>query len=163
MVGGQFIKSYLQNNWQTGRTGRNVDVPQPVFILEKDEVQERIRTNDVAHIVDGGTQDIKPVGIGWNSNRIETRMKIDLRTAKKTGSDVDGRIRMFGERDNSNVAESYGGLVGEIFKLMLEIRKGTKEYDLVVPPLIDDISGMAPKNMYRAIVSVRLKQLASLI
>jgi len=73
------------------------------------------------------------------------------------------RDLVFGVRDDNNDDEDYGGLVGEVERILDEIRKGDKEFDRVLSPEVQDVSNLADAGTWRGEVECSLDILAEVI
>ena len=152
----QFIKNLLENNWTASASGRPNDVPQPEIVLEKTQVQNRLRNSDTIHVVTGGPESFDFQGFGAAAERADRLVTCDIRTAKR--GDTPGLIRMVGERDANNDRPRWGGLIGETRRIINTKRRGHKEFDRIhaeeATPVLED----GGKNYYRAAVQVRLEE-----
>lgn len=175
----QAIRMLLDSEWTSSIEGRVNDVPKPLLVEEKKNLKDDLRTQDVAHVGDGGPVESTPMGFGWTHERIDATVVVQLRSADRDGDvATDGRHRMFGERFSATVsgssgvgetlvgdhseAERYGGLVGETERLMKAHRKGFAEFDIVADGLrVEDESTLAGPGYYRADVYVPLANVAS--
>lgn len=170
----QAIEALLETNWQASITGRHHDVPAPEFVQEQDEMQKRLRTQDVAHVIDGGDEEHTPLGFGWTHETIDAVVTVQLRSADRRieGTPVDSRIRTFGYRNTTGEvdqygldpleAERWGGLAGETKRLILANRKGFAEFDIVGDQLrVQDQSDLAGTGYHRADVQIPLTNIAS--
>lgn len=166
----QAIENLLQANWTSSISGRPLDVPKPDFSKEKEEAQERLRTKDVARVVDGGDEDHTPLGFGWTHENIEWVVTVELRTADRRVNDqqVEGRYRLYGERGAGSLGDNesgrWPGLAGETQRIIFDNRKGFAEFDIVGHELrVQDQSDKTGVGHYRADVYIPLKNLASSI
>ena len=142
-------------------TGRSTDVPQPTFIEEKSELKERLRTQDLAHVADGGDQDREYLGFGQTHEGVDTMVVVELRTADRRENDtaVSGRHRLFGERsDAMTPADRHAGLVGETLRILAAYRKDFAEFDRIERGPVRDQSDLTGVGHYRADVVIGLVQ-----
>lgn len=169
----QAIEALLEQHWQPAITGRYHDVPEPTFVREQEEMKQSLRTQDVAHVVDGGAEEHTPLGFGWTHETVDDTVVVQLRSADRRINDapVDGRIRTFGYRNTTDAVdehglepleeERWGGLAGETKRILLAHRKGVAEYDIVADGLrVEDQSDLAGPGYYRADVQVPLTETA---
>lgn len=156
MTGVQYVEYILDNDWEPSVAGRVHNVPKPDISREKEDSTSRIATSDRLVVQDGGTMPHKPASVGYLSETKTTRVSISVRTEHS-------RERFEGARDANNDAEDWGGLYGEVKRILQERRKGHKEYDIVVSADWNDISGNFPKNYWRGSWEVKLEEVASLI
>lgn len=172
----QAVEALLEQNWVPSISGRYHDVPKPQFVREKDDVMKTLRHTDVAYVRDAGDEDHTPQGFGWTHENVEWVVAVELRSLDRTenGSSVNGRTRTFGYRNTDATAdangldpleaERWGGLTGEVKRILRENRKGVAEFDLVGDGLrVNDQSDMGGSNYYRADVVIPLTNLADSI
>lgn len=168
MTAVQIIKYLIESNWQEARTGRALDVPEPEIHLENDEQKVDLSRHDEVMVKDGGPVDHTPLGVGYNYEREELTMSVDLKTADRRvqGDKIDGRVRLFGFVNNGNEiqhgippgeSEDYGGISGEVKKILRDNRGGQDRFDDIFVDSVDDISDTVAVNKYRAVVNVRLR------
>lgn len=179
MTAVQYVEWLLDQQWTPAVTGRVFDVPKPSLGVQKEDVKKRLRTDDVAEIVDGGTTSYEPAGLGWGAENATARVSIELRTTNKRGNDNlppvehPGRRRLLGYRNIGDAtddhglgpgeSERYGGLVGETKRILDGARRGDQEYDLVVGYEFNDISDRVGQNNFLGVFEVRLETKASQI
>jgi len=161
----QAAEALLEEEWTETISGRARDVPKPEIVVEKEVTKDRLQTQDSARIIDGGDTAIDPRGFGWTHERIEPQITIELRTADRrvAGEKIDGRIRLFGERDGLSEPDRHVGLAGETKRILDSVRKGFAEFDLVVTSPLRDMSSNEGTNIYRADVDLAFIQHASSI
>ena len=159
----QAIESLLTTEWEPSVTGRTNDVPEPEYTLQKEDIKKRLRTSDVARIVDGGNVEYEQKGFGATHQGERSVVTIELRTADRgaQGSKVNGRVRLYGEREGLNPPERHGGLVGETVRILKKHRGGFAEYDRLEYGPVRDQSDMVGGGYYRADVDVVLLTHAS--
>lgn len=159
----QLIESLLDTDWEVSVTGRTNDVPKPEIVAEKAIQQADLKTTDYAKVMDGGDVEMDPLGFGFTHKRVSATVTVQLRTMDRRldGARIDGRVRMFGERDGLNEPERHGGLVGETVRILDGRRKGLAEFGLLVAGPVRDLSGQFGKQYYRADVDVALLDPAS--
>lgn len=161
MTAVQYVKNLLENNWESAVSGREKDVPKPEIYLESAENLRRVNLDqsDVVFVRDGGTTQYTPKSFGWAQEEYSSPVTIDARTTGEAGS-VPGRERLWGYRGvgnlSANEAERYGGLQGEIKRILDEVRKGDQEYDLVLATAQNDLSGEMGGQVWRALTEVSL-------
>lgn len=161
MTAVQYVEHLLENNWEPSITGRVEDVPQPGIYRESAESLRRMNpdTEDVLLIRDGGITQIEPQSFGWVEERLVSRVTIDARTTGEAGS-VPGRERLWGYRGVGNLdpneAERYGGLQGEVKRILDEVRKGDEEFDLVIADEQNDLSAEMGGQIWRGTTEVTL-------
>lgn len=163
----QYVKRKLERDWAEDIRGRVVNVPKPTFRFEKEDEQERLQYNDVAVIIDGGIQEIEPADVHYDSETIITLVNVRLKTADRNRPRISqaigspGRVRMFGYRDEETLeSERLGGLTGETRRIFQTVRRGSKEFDLITTPEVNDVSNQTGKNHYQAVVTGRFRQIA---
>ncbi|MFB6189335.1 MAG: hypothetical protein ABEI57_05580 [Halapricum sp.] len=161
----QLVKAVLEDNWAKSIDGRWNDVPKPEIVFEKNIAQGDLKTTDYLKIQDGGDYTFEPQGFGWTHEHVEGVVTISARSVDRRvdGTKVDGRVRVFGEREESPPysAERHGGLVGETVRVLKAYRDGVAEWDRVEYGPIRDNSDMGGSNYYRADTDVVLINNAS--
>lgn len=166
----QAAAQLLEEHWEPSIQGRTNDVPKPEITIGGEVSQSDLKTKDHARIVDGGDQSITPQGFGWTHEAIEAQVTIELRSADRRvrGDFEKGRTRMFGEYYGStshysgsyslpytgNGSERYGGLAGEVKRILDAHRKGYDTFDLVVATPFRDESAAEGQKVHRADVDV---------
>ena len=152
----QFFEILLQNRWSKDFPGRMEPVPQPNITIAADEDISRVDfTNDQIFIRDGGPESHDPKGAGWTHRETETLVTLDLRTAHSRG-------RLEGYRDEeTNEPEVYGGLRGEVLRIVDDGRKGEQEYDWINPYEWNDLSEEVGFGNWRGTWEIRLSQKAA--
>lgn len=150
-----YFETLLTNNWESSITDRIENVPEPQIHIAADVDVARVtqQVDDVIFVRDGGPQSLTPQSAGWNERKVESLVTIDIRTS------VD-RPRLEGVRDNNNEAERYGGLRGETQRILDEVRRGDKEYDLINGYEWNDLSEDMGYGFWRGTWEVRLTKVA---
>lgn len=155
----QFVAQLLEADWEPSVTNRSTDVPEPLFVEEKDEAQSNLRTHDTAHVTDGGDLDLEYLGFGVTHKGIDALVTVQLRTADRRENDapVNGRHRLFGERPAATTsADRHAGLAGETLRILESYRHGVAEFDRVIPGPVRDQSDLTGVGHYRADLDVAL-------
>lgn len=150
-----YLQTLLDENWQEDVEGRVQSVPKPLIVLAGESSVSRVSQidGDIIFITDGGPQSFTPKSVGWDHRETEALSTIDIRTQR-------GRGRLVGVRDENNEGESYGGLRGEILRILDLVRRGDKEYDLINSYEWNDLSEEVGFQFYRGTWEVRLTQIA---
>jgi len=167
----EFIEYILDNDWVEGAdgdtpgvTGRDYPVPKPPIDVEMDVSQISVRNRDHINIVDGGDQTFEALGVGYTHKAADSFVDIQVRTTQSPPdmADVDrpGRQRFNGARDANNDAETYGGLKGEIERILELYRKGHKEFDVIRATAWRDEAGLTGKGHFRGVWAVQLDERA---
>lgn len=153
----QFAENLVDERWTVSIDGRPNDVPKPKIILEGEQKRQRTSIDERDEIVveDGGTQEFTPKGIGWTEEDVTFVVTFDLRTA-------DSRERFFGYRQETSSdplgsGERYGGLAGEMKRILDTARKGEKEYDLVTAYQFNDLTSETGGSVWRGQYTVRFE------
>lgn len=151
----EYLQTVLDNSWEPDVQGRFNKVPKPYLMLAADGSETRVSQydGDVIFVKDGGAQQLTPKSVGWTHRETESRATIDIRTQHS-------RARLEGTRNDDNESEEYGGLKGEVQRILDLIRKGDKEYDLINGFEWNDLSEDVGFQFYRGTFEVRLTQLA---
>lgn len=157
MTAVQFVYTILDSNWESDAanvTNRDEDVPKPGIIEGVNEKTRHEWQNEGLLVVkDGGITDRTPKGLNWQYEEIE-----DLVTVR-CQSRLD-RQHVNGRRDQNNEAENYGGLTGEVIRILHLYRKGQKEYDVIKGYEVNDVSDGAGAGRWRSDVEIRLTDMA---
>lgn len=174
MTAVQFVENILEANWsEDGSThesddsalpttfSREHDVPKPKVVRESSSKHRRmdVSRQDYAVLRDGGVTSIEGRSVGGTEQRMVSLVDIELRTTGEAGK-VPGRERLWGNRDDNNDAESFGGLAGETLRCIEEEDWRAKEFDLVHATEANDLSGQYGGAVWVGIVHVELDQRA---
>lgn len=151
-----YLQTLLDENWEEDVSGRENTVPKPYILLASSKYESRVSQydGDVIFVVDGGPQSLTPKGAGWTHRGVESLVTIDCRTQQ-------GRVRLEGGRNDDNESESHGGLRGEALRIIDNVRKGDKEFDLIDGYEWNDLSEDMGFQFWRGTLEVRLTQVAS--
>jgi len=162
----QWMAYILDTEWVAGAdgdspgiTGRDYLVPKPEMDLRAREGNMRLRNKDHINIDDGGDEIHTPASVGYGNETIESFVEVTIRTTHRPPDPPDvsglpyvenpGEVRFEGARDSNNQAEAYGGLRGEVKRILELYRKGDREFDLIVGTTWRDEAGLTGKNHYR--------------
>lgn len=157
----QYVEHILDANWESNISGREREVPQPDIIRESAQSLRRMNLDERDQVMlrDGGVTTIEPQSFGWSEERLVSHVTIDARTTGE-GGDVSGRERLWGWRGigslADNEAERYGGLMGEVKRILDTIRKGDEEFDLVLTTEQNDLSAEMGGQVWRGTTEVML-------
>jgi len=156
----QFLRHELADRWSASADGRIEDVPFPgedrLFV---GEVAKQVRVSRASPdyiVLTSGTTQKEPRGFGHTHRRSDNTVTISCRSAHS-------RERVFGARDDSNDCEDYGGLVGEVERILDEMRGGDKEFDRIHSGETRDVSNLAKESTWRGEVEASLEVLAEVI
>lgn len=144
MTDANWVRDLLDSQWQESYPTRDTDVPNPTVVVEGDESRRSVQfdTQDVIFTMDGGLPLIEPKSLGYGEERVESTIDIEMMTS------VD-RFRLLGDVD-----EDYGGLSGEVRRIIDEFRLGVPAdadirdpgYDVLVYDTFDDEIGDRPAH-----------------
>lgn len=161
----QLFRDLLDEEWVEDADevdGRVKDVAKPTIIAEKGQKRHDLSNSPLCTVRDGGTGVIEPIGLGWEADRSTDLISLSLECTEEHG----GEVYMNGYRagpdgDEANdldpyEAEAYGGLTGEVKRILDTYRKGVAEYQLVEGYEVDDASGEMGYGRWRVDVEVRL-------
>lgn len=125
-MGSFLIKSLLEEEWREDVPGREKSVPKPEIVLQAPDNRRQVNLKkyDVIFVTDGGRPVVEPQSLSWREERIEETITIDCYSRK----DIE---RIEGYRDENDNKETYGGMKGEVKRILDKYRKGYKEYDLI--------------------------------
>lgn len=163
----QWVAYILDQEWVEGADGdspgvpgRRHRVPKPQIDIEEDTSKVSFRTTDHVNIVDGGDETHSAMDIGFQHESVESYVSIVVRTTERPPDEPDvarsGRVRFEGGRDANNDLEAYGGLKGEIKRILELYRKGDKEFDIVETTTWRDETSLTGKNKFRGAWDVQL-------
>jgi hypothetical protein len=155
----QYFEHLLDAEWEplaSNVQGRDNDVPKPKIVIATDENTKRLNlaSTDLLFIREGGSQQLTPRSVGWTEEDRETKVTIDLRTSESRG-------RLEGFRDSNNVKEEYGGLRGEVKRILDTVRKGDKEYNWIDGYEYRPLSEEVGYANWRGAWEVKLTELAA--
>lgn len=150
-----YLQTLLRDEWEEDVEGRIESVPEPYILMASDGATTRVSQldGDVVFVLDGGSQGITPKSVGWDHREVESLATIDVRTQRSRG-------RLEGTRDENNEAERYGGLRGEIQRILDTVRRGDKEFDWIDGYEWNDLSEDVGFQYWRGTWEVRLTQVA---
>lgn len=143
-------------------TGRVRDVPKPKILAEKAVKRHDLSRQPLIEVKDGGAATKEPKGLGWHEEQKVAQLQITIQLV----DEHNGEVRMNGYRAGPDgdadhgldpyEKESYGGLSGEVERILDQNRKGLAEYQLVEAFELDDVSDQMEYGRYRVDVNVRL-------
>lgn len=160
-----YFESVLDTNWVEGADGdspgvpgRDTAVPKPHIAIEgsADETRLTQAHEDLLFVRDGGPQRLTPRSFAWTEKKSVATYTLDIRTSVS-------RVRFEGGRDENNAAESYGGLRGEVERILDSIRTGDQEFDWIDGYEWNDLSADVGYGFWRGTWEVRTTTLASQI
>jgi len=151
-----YLQTLFDQNWQADVSGRDRTVPKPLIKLAADSTTTRVSQidGDVIFVTDGGPQSITPKAAHWDHREVASLVTVDIRTQH-------GRGRLEGVRNDQNEAEEYGGLRGEVQRILDIVRRGDKEYDLINGYEWNDLSEDVGFQFWRGTWEIRLTQVAT--
>lgn len=144
----EMIKREIEDRWTpkaSNVNGRRNDVPKPEHITigsPQDDRRINLKAGDAVFIYDGGQPTIEPKSVGWIEERTESHVAIDCYSAHSIE-------RVEGYRNDSNEAETYGGMKGEIKRILDVLRKGHKEFLYIVPDAWNYMHENEPGGIWR--------------
>jgi len=151
------FRDTLQEEWteDPSEYQREAPVPQPTMFVES-QIEPRafdLAQGDMLIIRDGGIPIVEPAGVGYNEERIEVLIDVDLRTAR-------GRGRLTGEDPNVG---TYDGLAGEVQRITRRHRHGIGGFDILYQESFDDQTSDYEAGIWGGMWSFRLIKFASII
>jgi len=154
-----YLKNILADRWQESVSGRQQDVPYPsddrIKVQDKDR-KTRHRANSDLLVLSKGTETKEPKGFGYTHRGRTATGTVQCKSSK-------GRERVFGTRDDNNDCEDYGGIAGEVERILDEVRKGHKEYDTLRAPEKTANSELEESGLWRCDVEFDLRIIAEVI
>lgn len=140
------VKAMLEQNWQVSLDGRN-DVPQPEVVVEGEKNRRSVNMmdNDVIFVQDGGAPVIEPASVGHMEERVESMVDVEIHTTK-------GPKRFTGYPDDAN----YGGVSGEVKRIVDKHRRGFGPYDRLGVDTFDDQVGSFGADRWVGVWNLRL-------
>lgn len=141
-------KELLDEEWIESASnvqGRRNDVPKPANILKgspQDQRKVSLTAGDAVFVHDGGRPVVEPKSLGWVEERTESHVTIDCYSKHSIE-------RVEGYRDDNNMSESYGGMKGEIKRIMDKIRGGIREFYMVKATNWNYMHSNEPAGIYR--------------
>lgn len=160
-----FTKYALTEDWEPRIPGRTVEVPEPYVTVDSEDSQASLKQSDVVIVKDGGTTTKTPGTLFYNEETTTSFVNVDIRTTDRNREELNdalrspGATRLNGKRDErANTTERYGGLVGEVVRVLQEYRRGVNEFSQITVEEINDITSESGSNHYRAIVTVRFEE-----
>lgn len=120
----KLMQVLLEDRWQEEYSGRSEDVPVPNIIRAAAQEDRSRRAanytdNDVIYVRDGGDPDISPASVGFRDFHIEQVIDVEIRTSHSSD-------RLYGVD-----GENYGGLAGEVQRIIDSARYGVGPYEYV--------------------------------
>lgn len=153
----EYLQTILQDNWTASVTGRINDVPQPVIKIAADENVRRVtQSHDHIIFVTEGSVDATPRSLNWSEKKVDADATLDIRTS-------GNRATLEGTRDANNERERYGGLSGEVERILDSVRKGDKEFDWIDGYEYRALSEEVGYGFWRGAWEVRTTELARTI
>ena len=153
----QLLTDTIDERWDGSASsvdGRRNDIPKPVNITAgspNDRRKVSLKQGDAIFVYDGGEPTIEPKSVGWIEERIESKATIDLYSAHSVE-------RVEGYRNDDGDLESYGGIKGEVKRILDDIRRGHEEFLMVIPSVYRYMHGDEPGGIYRGQWEVTLVQ-----
>lgn len=148
----RWMAERLEADWEEMIAGRSEPVPQPK-IIHRSERRERMTATDILE-VSGGSRQSTPASVSWAAQRVDERVSLDIRTDQ--GSD-----RLYGVRLADGSSERYGGILGEVTRILDSHRKGYgTEYDLIDGYEVQNLDHQAGPERHRCVVEVEFSQRA---
>lgn len=150
----EYFKRLLDARWEPDVTGRIEAVPEPeIAVGSSDDLKRYDPVNDDWVFIKPGSSSLTPQSINWSQRKVETIVTIDCRT-------TDSYVRLEGTRDKDNNRENYGGLQGEILRIIDTVRNGHKEFDWIDSTEWAPLSEQMGYGTWRGAWEVRLTELA---
>lgn len=140
----RLLRDILQSNWSESYPERSVDVPQPEIVIESEEDRRSVhmRDQDVVFVM-ASSSNVEPASIGYRDEEIEVNLDLEIYTAAGP------------ERFDGVKGDEYGGLIGEIRRIIHSVRRGVGRYDMVVFDEFEDETETYGADMWVARITVR--------
>lgn len=149
----EFVKLLIDQNWKADVTGRDHSVPKPRIVSSGEAKRTQLQNQDELYVKDGGNTTKETAGLEWEAERQTEQVAIEVRTIGDRG----GRRRLTGDVDDTTLeSEDYGGLVGEVERIVDVHRRGEGDYQAVIITEKEDNSDMMGFNKYRADIQIEL-------
>lgn len=107
-----WTRDLLDDQWGVGNNATSIEKPEIIQEGEADRRSVHQRQSDVIFTMDGGLPVVEPQSIGFREEYVEATIDMDIITSK-------GREHLLGGH-----AESYGGIVGEVKRILDKYRIG---------------------------------------
>lgn len=153
----ELIRNTIDDNWVEEADeveGRRNKVPKPQEIVATSPPNQRrvnLKRGDAVFVYDGGEPTIEPKSVGWIEERIESKATIDLYSAHSVQ-------RVEGYRNDQDELESYGGMKGEVRRILDGIRRGHKEFLYIKPETYRYMHGEGAGGIFRGQWEIKLVQ-----
>lgn len=154
MAARDILKTLLEREWTPDIPDRDETVDEPRIEKSKDLKRTGLEEGALIIVKDGGATNVEPSSLGWDHERVETLLTLDIRTTDENG----GHEQVYGVYDEDTLeTENYGGLVGEVKRILDTYRRGVGDWCTVEGYEIDDISDEQGFGRYRVEFQVRLR------
>lgn len=152
----QYVEYILREEWSTDVPGRVHQVPQPTILMQnRDEKKIRDRSGDSIVVMDGGVEGHTPSELGGGAKDIDSLVTIEMRTSHSLE-------RFEGARDDNNDMESWGGLRGEVERILgRHDFENNKEFSYVIGEEWRDQRSQVQWGHYKGSWEVRLAQVGA--
>jgi len=155
----EYLRTVIQNRWTESVGVRTNDVPYPGddrIYLDTEERKIRHRAQSDLLVLEKGTRNNEPQGFGHTSRGETTTVTIKCKSS-------DSRARVVGKRTGSNECDDYGGLSGEVQRILDEVRTGHKEFSTIQSTETFANHSLEESGVYREDVEVELDIIARVI
>lgn len=151
----EYVTNELTARWTPSYPGRFNDVPEPSIIQGSSEDESRVNlaTGDYIFVYRGGPESHEARSLSWTEERNEYLATVDIRTS-------ENRSRLMGTRGANNEPSAYGGLKGEVERILETLRKGDQEFDWIDGYEFQDMSRDMGYGNWRGAWEVRLTEIA---
>lgn len=149
-----WLAEQLEERWEDSIVGRVEDVPVPRF-ESGERRQARVPKQGLVTVSRGSTN-IRPQGVGFVEEGITETASVEIRTDR-------GDDHLWGVRLSDGTAERYGGMVGEVKRILDSLRRGEGDYDLIEGTEVRDVSELAGPGRFMVVFEVRFTQFARVI
>lgn len=151
-----WVYERLKDEWdpRTGAEGgpdpdREYEVPMPPIDMEKKRSKIRLRGSSHVNVVDGGDETREPMDAGYHHESVDSVINAEIRTARSVGDGApDTEYPSLTRFNGVGDAGQYGGVKGEIKRILENNRIYSGGGDLVEGAVWSDQSGMTGINHF---------------
>lgn len=126
------LRWLIEDRWQPDR-GSRVPVPQPEVLISRETQEQTLTVHDFVVIEDNGG-DIERTLTDQTHKTFRTSIIARTASRRESGTYIDGEDRLYGTFDpETREQERYGGMTGEIEKILDDEIDGGPNFYVVIP------------------------------